>query len=257
MTVAVTSGRWTWRVGSGSRSPAPQVSGSSLRSGHPMTSTSRTPHRPAGVAAVADRSPSDEPSPTASAPTRPSQSWTQCMGCRTGRLTGSRCFWMNADHRAAAAAVRPSWSNPPPQARPSDRGFRLSPDGRFAAFVSQETGRDEVYVRSTSGGRRVLVSSSGGDLPRWRQDSRELYYRGADNALFVVAVDPQRESFGSAQHLFRVRMIPTRAFELRHAGWIEVPGHDQGWGRILHDMGPQRDRRREPRRAVVALARCR
>jgi hypothetical protein len=110
----------------------------------------------------------------------------------------TRQLWL-FDHRSPT---------PPPQARPGDRGFRLSPDGRFAAFVSRETGREEVYVRSISGGRRVLVSSGGGSVPQWRQDSRELYYRGPDNALFVIAVDPQRENFGSAQSLFRVRMIP-------------------------------------------------
>ena len=57
------------------------------------------------------------------------------------------------DHRGPTVA---------PQARPGDRALRISPDGRFVAFMSNETGRDEIYVRPISPGRRTLVSTNGG-----------------------------------------------------------------------------------------------
>ena len=56
-------------------------------------------------------------------------------------------------------------------------GARVSPDGRWVAYTSDETGRDEVYVQSyPTPGRRTLVSAQGGMHPVWRRDGRELYY---------------------------------------------------------------------------------
>ncbi|MFL5538042.1 MAG: TolB family protein [Longimicrobiaceae bacterium] len=54
----------------------------------------------------------------------------------------------------------------------------LSPDGRWLAYMSDETGTSEVYVRPFPGpGGRVQVSSGGGAQPRWSPDGRRLYYR--------------------------------------------------------------------------------
>jgi serine/threonine-protein kinase len=56
-------------------------------------------------------------------------------------------------------------------------GARVSPDGRWVAYTSDETGRDEVYVQSyPTPGRKALVSAQGGMHPVWRRDGRELYY---------------------------------------------------------------------------------
>ena len=56
---------------------------------------------------------------------------------------------------------------------------RLSPDGRWLAYSSDETGRYEVYVRPVSApGGRVQVSSGGGAEPAWARDGRSLFYRG-------------------------------------------------------------------------------
>ncbi len=54
----------------------------------------------------------------------------------------------------------------------------VSPDGRWISFVSDQSGRDEVYVRDLAGERdQVLVSLDGGSEPIWSPDGRELYYR--------------------------------------------------------------------------------
>jgi eukaryotic-like serine/threonine-protein kinase len=74
-----------------------------------------------------------------------------------------------------------------------ERSPALSPDERWIAYVSNESGRDEVYVRQfPSGGGRWLVSAAGGTEPRWRRDGRELFYRNADS-LFAVPVPLQRD----------------------------------------------------------------
>jgi Tol biopolymer transport system component len=66
---------------------------------------------------------------------------------------------------------------------------RLSPDGRWLAYVSNETGRDEVYVQPfPKPGRRMPVSNGGGILPRWRGDGREIFYLAPDRRLMAVAV---------------------------------------------------------------------
>ncbi|HET8624782.1 MAG TPA: hypothetical protein VFM14_14555, partial [Gemmatimonadales bacterium] len=57
----------------------------------------------------------------------------------------------------------------------------LSPDGRWLAYTSDESGQNEVYVRSfPDGGSKVLVSQTGGSEPVWSRDGRELFYRGFD-----------------------------------------------------------------------------
>jgi serine/threonine-protein kinase len=56
---------------------------------------------------------------------------------------------------------------------------RFSPDGRWVAYVSNESGRDEVYVRRFPGpGGRTLVSDGGGEEPLWSPDGRRVLYRG-------------------------------------------------------------------------------
>jgi Tol biopolymer transport system component len=66
----------------------------------------------------------------------------------------------------------------------------VSPDGRWLSFVSDQSGREEVYVRDLRGERdQVLVSVDGGNEPVWSPDGRELYYRETrqDNPYLVAA----------------------------------------------------------------------
>ena len=66
---------------------------------------------------------------------------------------------------------------------------RISPDGRWLAYVSNETGRQAVYVtRFPQPGTKWAVSVGGGNFPMWRPDSRELYYRAPDGKLMAVTV---------------------------------------------------------------------
>jgi Tol biopolymer transport system component/tRNA A-37 threonylcarbamoyl transferase component Bud32 len=69
-----------------------------------------------------------------------------------------------------------------------DKHPRVSPDGKLLAYTSNETGREEVYLRALSGrAARVRVSTGGGGEPLWSPDGRRLYYR-AGVALMAATV---------------------------------------------------------------------
>src|SRR5262249_25605021 len=86
---------------------------------------------------------------------------------------------------------------------------RFSPDGRWVAYVADDTGGSDVYVQAfPATSRRWRVSTSGGDDPQWRRDGRELFYVAANGWLTAVAVTDHGESisFGAPQTLFRIPM---------------------------------------------------
>jgi serine/threonine protein kinase len=72
---------------------------------------------------------------------------------------------------------------------------KLSSDGKYLAYTSDETGRAEVYVQPVPGpGRRVQLSADGGTEPVWDLDSRHVYYRGPRHMMrATVATSPQLE----------------------------------------------------------------
>ena len=84
--------------------------------------------------------------------------------------------------------------------------LRFSPDGAWCAYTSNETGRTEVYLQSMTDPRnRRVVSSAGGDAPRWRDDGRELFYRALDDMLMAVALPEGPEgAAGAPTPLFRL-----------------------------------------------------
>jgi Tol biopolymer transport system component len=66
---------------------------------------------------------------------------------------------------------------------------RFSPNGRFIAYSSDESGRREVYVRPFPGpGEKITISTNGGSFPVWSRNGRELFFRQGD-AMMVVDVD--------------------------------------------------------------------
>jgi dipeptidyl aminopeptidase/acylaminoacyl peptidase len=80
----------------------------------------------------------------------------------------------------------------------------FSPDGRWIAYDSNESGRLEIYVRSfPSGGGKWQVSDGGGALARWSADGRELFYRTEDG-IVAVSVDGRGTTFevGTPRTLF-------------------------------------------------------
>lgn len=69
---------------------------------------------------------------------------------------------------------------------------RISPDGLWLAYISNETGRNEVYLRPISGTGPIQVSRDGGSSPVWARDGRELYYRrGAELIAVEIQTSPE------------------------------------------------------------------
>ena len=77
---------------------------------------------------------------------------------------------------------------------------RFSPDGKWVAYASDESGRFEVYVLPYPGpGGKRQVSNGGGWFPRWRRDGRELYYVSREGQLMAAEVSVRQGSFEVGQ----------------------------------------------------------
>jgi Tol biopolymer transport system component len=95
---------------------------------------------------------------------------------------------------------------------------RFSPDGRFFAYVSTESGRAEVYVQSfPPAGGKWQVSTSGGGQPHWRRDGKELYYISPDKRLMAVTVSLDG-TFESGK--------PTQLFSTQITGFLSPDRYD-------------------------------
>jgi eukaryotic-like serine/threonine-protein kinase len=93
---------------------------------------------------------------------------------------------------------------------------RVSPDNRWIAYASDESGRFEVYVRSFPSAKgQWTISPAGGMQPEWRRDGRELYYVSSDRKLMAVPVTTDGDSFsaGVPQPLFDIDLpVPTAPY---------------------------------------------
>ena len=85
-----------------------------------------------------------------------------------------------------------------------ERVAKLSPDGRFLAYISDDSGRPEIYVRPfPDGAGKWQASVIGGTQPRWRSDGKELYYVEGQGALMAVPVATEPGfTLGQPQQLF-------------------------------------------------------
>jgi Tol biopolymer transport system component len=129
--------------------------------------------------------------------------------CRNGRYlayqrtaTGSETsVWilpLTGDRKPFALVQSQFWNTFP----------AFSPDCKWVAYVSNETGQEEVYITHfPEVTRRYQVSTQGGTLPRWRGDGRELFYFSlSQNSMMAVIVDEKAEdlSLGSPRALFHL-----------------------------------------------------
>jgi Tol biopolymer transport system component len=99
------------------------------------------------------------------------------------------------------------------------RDARLSPDVRWMAYVSNETGRDEIYVRAVAGaGSKWMISSEGGSEPRWSRTGTELFFLSPEGALMSVEIRGEGETLraGTPRSLFFTRKA--RAYDVSPDG---------------------------------------
>ena len=101
----------------------------------------------------------------------------------------------------------------------ADETFAMvSPDGKWLAYRSTESSKNDVYVRDfypdrtpPFGTEKLQVSVAGGDKPRWRHDGREIYYRQG-STLMAVSLQPAGSSFKLG--------IPVSLFDFRPGNYI-------------------------------------
>jgi Tol biopolymer transport system component len=86
----------------------------------------------------------------------------------------------------------------------TERNGAFSPDGRWIAYQSNETGQPQVYVRPfPPTDRKFLVSIDGGEQPTWRGDGKELFFLAPDSRMMAASVDTSRQfEAGTPQALF-------------------------------------------------------
>ena len=110
---------------------------------------------------------------------------------------------------------------------------QFSPDGRWVAYMSYESGRQEVYVRRFSdGGEQTQLSTSGGGWPRWTRGGDGVLFVGTDETLMSVPVRTRGERLEVAvpRRLFPVRLrrnsrLDAYQYDLAPDGRILVNGH--------------------------------
>jgi len=96
---------------------------------------------------------------------------------------------------------------------------QISPDGRFLAYLSDESGQQEIYVRpfslagAASVGGKWQVSTGGGTMPRWRRDGKELFYVASANRMMMAVPVSPGSTFQAG--------VPVPLFESR---FVSFPG---------------------------------
>jgi serine/threonine protein kinase/Tol biopolymer transport system component len=112
--------------------------------------------------------------------------------------------------------------SPYPRTPSGENQPRLSPDGRWLAYRSPESGRQEVYVDSfPQSGEKHPISTNGGGMPAWSHDGRELYYLAADGNIMAVEIQLGTHfKYGPPKVLFPARIFtdPNIRFEVSSDG---------------------------------------
>src|SRR5262249_26768975 len=114
-------------------------------------------------------------------------------------------------------------------------GARVSPDGRWIAFRSTESGRNEIYVESftpapdagsaATTGKWMVSRDGGSGMIHWRQDGKELYYLSLDGGVMAVPIttSPSFQA-GTPERLFNVPASFMRTTAAGSAGDVSPDG---------------------------------
>jgi len=114
---------------------------------------------------------------------------------------GRSIFFDRTDKESKIDVMRlslddPTEATPVIQTQFREGGGKVSPDGRWLAYHSEESNDWEVYVTSISGqGRKWQISTEGGVYPIWRRDGRVIYYQAFDGQIFAAEVSSSGDTF--------------------------------------------------------------
>jgi len=117
---------------------------------------------------------------------------------------------------------------------------RLSPDGKWMAYDSDESGEIKVYVRPFSATGGVWqISASGGEQPVWRHDGKELFYVSSEKKLMAVPVEANSPNFraGAPQELFQMHSV-SRPWAKQYA--VTADGQRFLVNTLVEDAAPSR-----------------
>ena len=137
-----------------------------------------------------------------------------------------------------ALDVESGEAQPLVEAKFHQAGGVLSPDGRWVAYQSNESGRREVYVRPFPGpGGKWQISTAGGSWPRWSREGNELFYMSLEDDLVAVPVTAEGDRFvaGNPEKLFDASGYVNEFFGSydvapggRRFAFLEVAGNQDG-----------------------------
>jgi Tol biopolymer transport system component len=121
-------------------------------------------------------------------------------------------------------------------ATPFNESFgRLSPDGRWIAYASNESGRNEIYVQPFSGPvGRWQISTDGGNQPAWSGNGTELFYRNGDRIMTVPVTSGASFVAGTPRMLFQGTYDPLFAVARDGQRFLMIKGDPQASPRTLN-----------------------
>jgi Tol biopolymer transport system component/predicted Ser/Thr protein kinase len=152
---------------------------------------------------------------TTSEYTQTASSWSpdgQLLAFHEINPTTQRDIWVMrmGDPSPGSGQVRKA--QPFLQTRFDEASPRFSPDGRWLAYISNESGRNEIYVQPYPGpGGKWQISAEGGTEPVWNPNGRELFYRSGDKMMAVEITTQPSFSAGKPRMLFEGQYQPTPA----------------------------------------------
>ena len=101
----------------------------------------------------------------------------------------------------------------------NERGGKFSPDGKLVVYVSDESGRNEVYVRDfPKGNQRWQISNKGGTAPRWSRNGKEIFYIEQRKLMTVSVADRAAFSPGTPAVAFEKRSLQTGNYDVSADG---------------------------------------
>jgi eukaryotic-like serine/threonine-protein kinase len=126
-----------------------------------------------------------------------------------------------------------------------ERDAQFSPDGKWIAYESDESGRFEIYVQPFPGpGQKLPVSTNGGAQVRWPRNGKELFYIGLDDRLMAVPIrvpsNGQAMEIGAPVPLFPTRVIGGAVNVLRQQYVVSPDGQKFLINTVPEDSGSSR-----------------
>jgi Tol biopolymer transport system component len=137
----------------------------------------------------------------------------------------------------------------------SETRARFSPDGRWLAFQSDQSGELEIYARPVNGALAVQISGAGGTMPHWAPDGRTLYYTAGAGSLYAVRVEVRGNGMVPSPPRLLTAVPGLLDFDVASDGRLlvasRVGGDDSelrvlvGWRERIEDANAKRETRNE------------